>query len=285
MKPRIDVTPIISPPGDLPALSGSVLRWRRVGGLALAEVHHAGRHETTVHVVEAARFVVVLRGGGEVECAGRRLPFRGSSVVFEPAGCASIWRFSADTVCLAVAASVAFLDRTREAAAAFTRPAVVDDGMVVHLGRRLYGEFRLRDEVSRLVVESLVIGVLAEAARRQARARTLRVPPAWLLLVLDILDSRFTTDLGLRSVAAEVGVHPVHLARTFRHYQRCTVTNYVRRLRVDFACRQLAQSDLSLTDVALTSGFCDHSHLCRHFKRETGLTPARYRRLHRGDAE
>jgi AraC family transcriptional regulator len=284
MKPRMDVTPITSLPGDLPALSGSVLRWRRVGGLALAEVHHAGGHETRVRVVEAARFVFVVRGGGEVECGGRRLPFRGSSVVFEPAGYASIWRFCADTVCLAVAASDAFLDRTREAAAAFARPAVVDDGMVVHLARRLYGEFRLRDEVSRLAVESLVIGVLAEAARRQAQPRILRVPPAWLLLVLEILDSRFTTDLGLRSVAAEVGVHPVHLARTFRQYQRCTVTNYVRRLRVDFACRQLALSDLSLTDVALTSGFCDHSHLCRHLKRETGLTPARYRRLHRGSA-
>ena len=204
-------------------------------------------------------------------------------IVFEPAGCASIWRFSADTVCLAVAASDAFLDRTREACAAFALPSVVDDGMVLHLARRLYGEFRLRDEVSPSRWKPRDRR-LAEAARRQVQPRTLRMPPAWLLLVLEILDSRFTTDLGLGSIAAEVGVHPVHLARTFRHYQRCTVTNYVRRLRVDFACRQLAQSDLSLTDVALTSGFCDHSHLCRHFKRETGLTPARYRRLHRGNA-
>jgi AraC family transcriptional regulator len=280
MKPRPGA-PLASTPPGLPSFGGAVLRWRRVGGLSLAEIQHAGPRELRVHVVEEARFVLVLRGRGDVECGGQRLRFQASSVVFEPAGCASIWRFDQGTVCLAVSVSDAVLARAREASAAFTRPVVFADGLLLHLARRLYGEFRLRDEASRLAVESLVLGVLAEAARRQSRPRTQPVAPEWLALVLEILNARFTSDLGLARVAAEVGIHPVHLARTFRRHQRCTVADYVRRLRIDYACQQLSQSRLSLTDVALASGFCDHSHLCRHFKRETGLTPARYRSLHR----
>jgi AraC family transcriptional regulator len=282
MAPRIEVTPFTIPPGDLPTLGGAVVRWRRVGAIGLAEILQARSCETKVRVVEQSRFVVVLRGRGEVECAGKTLAFRASTVVFEPAGSASIWRFDAESVCLAVATSDSLLARAREGRAAFALPAAFDDGMVAHLARRLYGEFRQRDEVSRLAVESLVLGVLAEAARRHTRPRGAPVPPEWLAVVLEILHARFTADLGLASVASEVGVHPVHLARTFRQHQMCSLTDYVRRLRVELACRQLAQSDLSLTDVALSSGFCDHSHLCRHFKRHTGLTPARYRRLHRG---
>lgn len=281
MRSNGGATPIASPPADLPDVGGSVLRWRRVGGIALAERHLQAGHESSVRVLERARFVLILRGSGTVACGGQDLEFTASSVVFEPAGCASVWRCATETTCLAVAVEDSVLQRAREAVPAFARPALFGDGLLLHLARRLYGEFRLRDEVARVAVESLVLGVLAEAARRHLRPRRSATPPPWLRLVLEILNARFTTDLGLAGVAAEVGVHPVHLARTFRQYERCTLTDYVRRLRVDLACRNLASSDLSLTDVALLSGFCDHSHLCRHFKRQIGLTPASYRRLHR----
>ena len=83
--------------------------------------------------------------------------------------------------------------------------------------------------------------------------------------------------LSLTGLARTVGVHPVHLARSFRHVHACSVGEYLRRMRVGFAERELASSDAPLSDVALRAGFCDQSHFSRTFKRLTGSTPAVWR--------
>jgi AraC family transcriptional regulator len=70
------------------------------------------------------------------------------------------------------------------------------------------------------------------------------------------------------------------LERPYRGHGRheCTVGEYVRRLRVEYACRQFARTGAPLVDIALAAGFCEQSQLTRTFKRVTGFTPAEYRR-------
>jgi AraC family transcriptional regulator len=80
-------------------------------------------------------------------------------------------------------------------------------------------------------------------------------------------------------VAQAAGVHPAHLARGFRTYFKTSLGSYIRRLRVEFAARELVQSEASLATVALAAGFADQSHFTRLFKRHTGFTPNAYRRL------
>ncbi len=46
-----------------------------------------------------------------------------------------------------------------------------------------------------------------------------------------------------------------HLARTFRRCHGCTVGDYVRRLRMEFACQRLADSEAFLAQIALEAGF------------------------------
>ncbi|MBA4183537.1 MAG: helix-turn-helix transcriptional regulator, partial [Acidobacteria bacterium] len=72
-------------------------------------------------------------------------------------------------------------------------------------------------------------------------------------------------------------IHPVHLARTFRRSYGYTIAEYVRRLRVDFACSALASSNESLAEIAVNAGFSDQSRFSKTFKRLTNLTPAEYR--------
>jgi AraC family transcriptional regulator len=102
--------------------------------------------------------------------------------------------------------------------------------------------------------------------------------PLWLQLAMALIDERFREPLSLATVAKAVGVHPVHLARTFRRVHQTTFAAHVRQLRIDFARRQLVGS-ADLSDIAYASGFCDQSHFSRCFKRHTGLTPAEYRAL------
>ena len=126
----------------------------------------------------------------------------------------------------------------------------------------------------------MVLELLAECWRSRIEA-PLTHPPRWLDRVGELLRDRFAENLSLAEIAAAVRISADHLARSFRRCHGCTLGEYVRRLRVEFACRQLAATELPLAQVALDAGFTDQSHLTKIFKRHMGVTPAAFRNLHR----
>jgi AraC family transcriptional regulator len=148
------------------------------------------------------------------------------------------------------------------------------------LGARISAELLHRDELTPLVVEGLALELLAEACRL---AQPVRRPggPRWLRQVRERLHSEFTRRLTLAECAREAGVHPVHLAQSFSAHYGESFGQCIRRLRIDLASRELAETPKSIADIALDSGFCDQSHLTRAFKRIRGLTPAGFRQAFR----
>ncbi|MDE3154620.1 MAG: helix-turn-helix transcriptional regulator [Acidobacteriota bacterium] len=256
---------------------GRIVRWRRVGGLALAEIEYAAGQRLVPRAGGHWRVVFVLRGGLLAPDRDGARPAPASTLIHLPPGAPCDWRAAAGgATCLAIDIDAGWMGRTgasglRLAAAEFR------GGLLGHLARRLYGEFRLRDEVSRLAIDSLMLGVVAEAIRRQDRLRAGR-QPGWLHRVRELLHARFAEPLTLDEIAATAGVHRVHLARAFREWQSCTIGEYVRNLRLEFVCRELATSSAPLAELALAAGFSDQSHCTRIFKRHLGMTPGRYRR-------
>ncbi|MEM7586366.1 MAG: AraC family transcriptional regulator [Acidobacteriota bacterium] len=102
------------------------------------------------------------------------------------------------------------------------------------------------------------------------------VPP-WLRHADRMLREQFDRPLTVRAIAAEVGVHPVHLSRVFRRIHRASIGDTLRSIRVRYACARLHDPRVELADLALSAGFCDQSQLTRAFKRVVGTTPGRYR--------
>jgi len=254
---------------------GDILRWRRVGGLLLAEVAYEAGQRIPRHLHAHARFVLVLAGALTEIRGDESSTYGPSSLLFRrPDEPHAYVVAKSGATCLIMDLEPAWLDRAREHAPVLGESTAFRSGFIVHLAHRLYGEFRLRDEVSRLVIESIALGVLAEASRRAAR--TERPAPAWLQHARALVERHFAEPLPLAVVAAQVGVHPVHLARTFRRAYQTTFAGYVRQVRIDFARRELA-GPAALSDIAAAAGFCDQSHFSRLFKQYTGLTPAEYR--------
>lgn len=103
--------------------------------------------------------------------------------------------------------------------------------------------------------------------------------PRWWPVAVDAIEQCTSRSISVASVAAQVGVHPVHLTRVCRRQFGCTVQQYVRQRRVLAAWRACDRDDTPLATVALEAGFADQSHMTRAFVAVLGTSPGRLRRL------
>jgi AraC family transcriptional regulator len=89
----------------------------------------------------------------------------------------------------------------------------------------LHREFTCPDRDSPLIVEAVLLDLVSrhlDVIRDRFSAR-----PRWLGLLLDYLDDTVVQAWSLRDIAAEMGVHPVHLCRTFSKHFGCTLGAYI----------------------------------------------------------
>jgi AraC family transcriptional regulator len=155
-------------------------------------------------------------------------------------------------------------------------PAVQSSALPT-LTSRILAELRKPDQFAELAVQGLLLEAIAVFARERGSTQRGNTVPVWLRGVREQLSESPTRDFAIASIAAETGKHPVHLAREFRRHFGQTIGEYQRQLRLKRAEILLRRKNISLTDVALDSGFCSHSHLSRSFKSAYGITPSRFR--------
>jgi transcriptional regulator of acetoin/glycerol metabolism len=82
-------------------------------------------------------------------------------------------------------------------------------------------------------------------------------------------------DLAMLAGVAGLSVH--HFARQFKQSIGVTPHHYLTQKRVERAQEMLAQTELSLPEIAYAAGFSDQSHLARHFRHMLGTTPSEFR--------
>ncbi len=103
-----------------------------------------------------------------------------------------------------------------------------------------------------------------------------RETPQWFRRLEARLSEDEDKSWRVVALAAEVGVHPVYLARVFRQHYGIALTTYLQQSRLLRAVRKLGTAE-NLTVVALDAGFSDHAHFSRSFKEWFGMTPSQAR--------
>jgi AraC family transcriptional regulator len=274
--------PLQLPPGSL---YGETLRSRKVSSFDLSERVYPARFRTPRHSHKQALFCYVVQGD-YTETYGRKTrECSQSALLFHPANETHAEHFhDSGGRSFIIEIAPEWLERTRECAAVVDDPAEFHGGTHELLARRLYKEFALLDGVSPLVIEGLMLEMIGETARRKDYNSRIsaNLAPRWLQQARDLLHARFAERLTLAELAHDVGVHPVHLAQAFHKSYRRTVGDYVRQLRIEYACHELAASETPIVQIALAAGFCDQSHFTRTFKRLIGVAPSQYRESLRG---
>jgi transcriptional regulator GlxA family with amidase domain len=73
------------------------------------------------------------------------------------------------------------------------------------------------------------------------------------------------------------GLSRDHFARAFHQSVGMPPHSYLLRRRLDHVEQMLKETQLPLSQIALATGFSDQSHLARHFRRQTGMSPSHAR--------
>jgi AraC family transcriptional regulator len=266
-------------PLQLPAgfLFGKTLKSQKVASFELSERIYPPRFKTPKHSHEQHLFCFVMEGDYTEIYGKKTRECKTSTLLFHPAHELHAEYFhNSGGRSFIIEIEPTWLERLHEQLDVLGNAAEFYGGVPELLARRLYKEFVRMDGVSALVIEGLMLEMIGEASRRSEHG-TANYPPHWLQQARDLLHARFTEHFTLAEVAKAVEIHPVHLAQMFHKSYRCTVGDYVRQLRIDYACHELAASEAPIAEIALAAGFCDQSHFTRTFKRCVGVAPSQYR--------
>ena len=94
---------------------------------------------------------------------------------------------------------------------------------------------------------------------------------------INYISKNYSTSISLDSVAGYVHLNPAYFSTVFKQVTGQTFKEYLNMIRIEESKRLLANTDYSIINIAVASGFDNQSYFSKVFKRYTGLTPKQYR--------
>jgi AraC-like DNA-binding protein/mannose-6-phosphate isomerase-like protein (cupin superfamily) len=102
---------------------------------------------------------------------------------------------------------------------------------------------------------------------------------------LNHIHDHFQEPLILKDMAAMSGTSETYFCRLFKHETGMTFLNYLNGLRIERARMLLRDTTGNALDICYQVGFNDYTHFGRQFKRNTGMSPAQFRKQDERPAE
>ncbi|RUT02433.1 AraC family transcriptional regulator [Dulcicalothrix desertica PCC 7102] len=159
----------------------------------------------------------------------------------------------------------------------------IDDSLVYGIGLALKTELEVKNTSNNLYLESAITLLSIHLLKHYTNTNTVwrqntgGLSPSKLQSVLDYIHTYFDRDLGLVELAALVQLSPNYFVQLFKQSTGVTPYQYVLNYRIKTAKHLLAQSKLSISQIAQNVGFFDQSRLTKLFRQHVGVTPKQYR--------
>lgn len=219
---------------------------------------------------------------------------RPGSVVLIPAGRATSWRSNDTAEFLNLQISPAFFERIAAQAGglASDQCELADtvaalDSRLNFLGQLLATESHARTPNGSLYADSLATAVAVHLLRNYTHTTPTQTTTAGkqcttqLRRVVAYIHDHSMHDIRLAELAELAGLSPNYLVTQFHQLTGLPPHQYLLKVRVARAQQLLARGNRSISEVATAVGFLDQSHLTRHMRRLSGITPAAFRRQQR----
>lgn len=150
----------------------------------------------------------------------------------------------------------------------------------------LSNELLAEDPGKEIMMRALLEQILVQVLRKHSEARhsdELELSRAGLIdrrirRSVELMYAQLDQDLSLRTIASASYLSPFHFARLFKKLTGSSPHNYLATIRANRAQQLLAETDLSITQVAERVGYLSASHFTKAFRLATGTSPREFRK-------
>jgi AraC family transcriptional regulator len=143
------------------------------------------------------------------------------------------------------------------------------------IARMLLAEINAGGIMGELYIESLTKALIVHLLRYYTS-----LPPTTIVLsqprlqqAIDYIHTHLSGNLSITQIANSVNLSPTYFASLFKRATGMPLHQYVIEQRVARAKILLETTDLPIANIASQAGFSSQSHLTRHCKQLTGMTP------------
>lgn len=95
--------------------------------------------------------------------------------------------------------------------------------------------------------------------------------------VVTLISYDYSADLSLKSIAEKMCVNASYLSSQFKKECGETLTDYVNKMRMEYAATILTHSDKQVQEIAEECGILDTNYFIKLFKKQYNMTPTQYR--------
>ena len=96
--------------------------------------------------------------------------------------------------------------------------------------------------------------------------------------MVSYIQQNYTGKILLRKFGEQFHLSEKYISRYFKEHFHITLSQYVTYLRLEHAKQMLQETDISVTEVAMQSGYQNISYFIRSFKKTYGVSPLKYRK-------
>ncbi|MBQ4110322.1 MAG: helix-turn-helix transcriptional regulator [Clostridia bacterium] len=89
------------------------------------------------------------------------------------------------------------------------------------------------------------------------------------------IRKHFKEQISIDDIASYAGYSKYHFCRCFKEITGSTVNTYINQVKIDYAYRQLSNTDTSISDIAFECGFNDISYFTKTFKKFALTLPSK----------
>ncbi len=135
------------------------------------------------------------------------------------------------------------------------------------------------NRADKLRLKGLLYSLTAEFSENAEYTDTEKTGSAMLASrIFRFIEEHYTDDCSLSALARKVGYDYAYLSAYFKKTAGIPYNDYVNSYRVSKACYLLSNCDKTILEISTECGFNSLRSMNRNFRKQTGVTPAEYRR-------